>query len=314
MNYSTFCDTLIASLSNHLGSDYTLIKDSIRKNNGVMLDALILRMSDISSAPVVYLESLYEHYLTGSSVENLCNTIIAGLKKDSIITQEMLHRLQDPEFACDKIAFRLVSRKANAELLQDVPWIPFLDLAVIFHLHLGRSAGNQITSIIHNRQMHDWNLSPLDLFRIAKKNTCRLYPSAITRLEHLIFGWNPENDPVFSCDPDLPDIYVLTNQNGINGASCLLYENTIKDFANRTSSDLIILPSSIHEVLLIPDSGCLNYHTFRDMVRTINAHDVPKEDVLSDELYLYHRDEKPSITLWRPSSSDEHGSNERSNP
>lgn len=314
MNYSTFCDTLIASLSKRLGSDYTLIKETIRKNNGVMLDAVILRMSDISSAPVIYLESLYEHYLSGSSVENLCNTIIAGLKKDSIITQDMILRLQDLETARDKIAFRLVSRKDNAELLQDVPWIPFLDLAVIFHLHLGRSAGNQITSVIHNRQLHDWNLSPMDLFLIAKQNTYKLYPSAITRLEHLIFGWNLENDPLISCDPELPEIYVLTNQNGINGASCLLYEDTIKDFANRIGSDLIILPSSIHEVLLIPDSGSLNYHTFRDMVRTINANDVPKEDILSDEIYIYHRNEKPNITLWHPSVSDGHGSGERLNP
>lgn len=309
MNYSTFCDTLFASLSERLEPDYTLIKESIRKNNGVMLDALILRMPDISSAPVIYLESLYQNYLNGTSVDDLCHTIIAGLKKDPVITHDMILRLQNPDTAHDKIAFRLVSRKANSELLRDVPWIPFLDLAVIFHLHLGHSAGNQITSIIHNRQMQNWRLSPKDLFRIAKKNTQKLYPSAITRLEHLIFGWDMENNDLLSCDPALPNIYVLTNQNGINGASCLLYENTIKDFADRIGSDLIILPSSIHEVLLIPDSHSLNYLTFRDMVRTINATEIPKEDILSDELYLYRRSVPSSITLWHSCEYDGSESN-----
>jgi len=306
MNYSTFCDTLIASLSKRLGSDYTLIKESIRKNNGVMLDALILRMSEISSAPVIYLESLYQHYLNGSTIEDLCSTIIAGLKKDSIITPEIMLRLQNLEFARDKIAFRLVSKKANEELLQDVPWFPFLDLAVIFHIHLGRSAGNQVTSVIHNHQLNEWNISTAELFRIAKINTPKLYPGAITRLEHLIFGLNPENSDIYPVDSPVPSIYVLTNQNGINGASCLLYENTIKDFADRIGSDLIILPSSIHEVLLIPDSSSFDYRTFRDMVRTINAHDVAKEEILSDELYLYRRSEKPSLTLWHADEADAH--------
>ena len=306
MNYSAFCDTLIASLSKRLDSDYTLIKESIRKNNGVMLDALILRMSGISSAPVIYLESLYQHYLNGSTIEDLCSTVIAGLKKDSIITPEIMLRLQNLEFARDKIAFRLVSKKANEELLQDVPWIPFLDLAVIFHIHLGRSAGNQVTSVIHNHQLKEWNVSTIELFRIAKENTSKLYPSAITRLEHLLFGLDPENSELFSCDSAIPTIYVLTNQNGINGASCLLYENTIKDFADRIGSDLIILPSSIHEVLLIPDSSSLDYHVFRDMVRTINAHDVPKEDILSDELYLDRRGSKPNLTLWHADKADAH--------
>lgn len=308
MNYSAFCDTFIASLSERLDASYSLTKESIRKNNGVMLDALVLRMSDISSAPVIYLESLYEHYLNGSSMENLCHKVISGLKKDSIITPEMIQRLQDLETASDKIAFRLVSRKENAELLKDVPWLPFLDLAIIFHLHLGRHAGNQITSIIHKRQMCDWNLSPTELFRIAKDNTKNLYPSAITRLEHLIFGWDPENNPFLSCESDFPTIYVLTNQNGINGASCMLYEDTMKDFADRIGSDFIILPSSVHEVLLIPDSGSLDYHMLRNMVRTVNINDVPKEDVLSDEIYIYHRNECPSVTRWHPSEPDVHES------
>ena len=84
----------------------------------------------------------------------------------------------------------------------------------------------------------------------------------------------------------------------------MLYEDTIKDFADKIGSDLIILPSSIHEVLILADNHTHEYEMFRDMVRHVNAEDVPKEDILSDELYLYRRGESSQIILWTPCGSD----------
>ena len=108
------------------------------------------------------------------------------------------------------------------------------------------------------------------------------------------------------CETGLPTLYVLSNQTGINGAICMLYDNVIKDFADTIGSDLIILPSSIHEVLILPDSHDQKYEMFRHMVRSVNAEDVPKEEVLSDEIYLYRRGSS-GIIRWKPSDSDNTG-------
>ena len=247
MNYSSFCDAMFASLSNQLEPGFTLSRDTIRKNNGVILDALIIHMPDTVSSPVVYLKSLYNHYESGSSLQDICHMILAGIQKDSLITPETVAKLQDLQYVRDKIAFRLVSRKDNEAFLKTVPWVPFLDLAIVFYLHLGSNAGNQISSVNTNRQTKSWELSPNDLFSLAKLNTPRLCPPTFTRLDHMVLGWDTEPEDMVLFDNALPCIYILTNENGINGASCILYDGIIKDLADQIGTDLIILPSSIHE-------------------------------------------------------------------
>ena len=267
-----------------------------------MLDALIIHMPDAAGAPVIYLNSLYHHYESGSSLQDICHMVLAGIQRDSLISHETVAELQDLQYVRNRIAFRLISHEANEALLKTIPWVPFLDLAVIFYLHLGSNAGNQISSVITNRQAHSWNLSPNDLFSMAKINTPRLCPATFTRMDHLILGRDTDPEDVVLYENDLPCIYVLTNENGINGASCLLYDGIIKDLADRIGTDLIILPSSIHEVLLVPDIQLQSYEEFRDMVRCINANDVPKEDILSNEIYLYCRKNMAGIMKWNACS------------
>lgn len=307
MNYSSFCDYLLAALLNQLDADTTITKERIRKNNSVFLDALIVRLPDSASAPVVYLEPLYQSYKNGSSIDKIAQLIIARLETEIPLSVELVKDAHALEMIRDKIAFRLISKKENEALLQDVPWVPFLDLAVIFFLHLGIRDEKQITSVIHNHQANSWNLSPEDLYELAKINTPRIYPSAIGLLEHLVLGWDDDADDLIPCETYLPTLFVLSNQTGINGAACMLYEDTIKDFADRIGSDLIILPSSIHEVLILADDHAHEYEMFRDMVRHVNAEDVPKEDILSDEVYLYRRGDRSGIIRWTPCGSDSTG-------
>ena len=304
MNYSSFCDYLLAALMNQLDPDTTITKEMIRKNNNVFLDALIVRLPDSASAPVIYLEPLYQNYKNGSSIDKIAQLITARLDAEIPLSLELANGAHTLDNVRDKIAFRLVSKKENEALLHDVPWVPFLDLAVIFFLHLGIRDEKQIASVIHNHQANSWNLSPNDLYELAKINTPRIYPSTVGRLEHLVLGWDDDIEDLLPCETDLPTIFVLSNQTGINGAACMLYEDTIKDFADKIGSDLIILPSSIHEVLILADNHTHEYEMFRDMVRHVNAEDVPKEDILSDELYLYRRGESSQIILWTPCGSD----------
>lgn len=304
MNYSSFCDYLFASLMNQLDQSATITRETIRKNNNVSLDAFIIHLPGTGSAPVIYLQPLYKSYQTGSSINKISHLIIARLKKEIPLSQELLQNVQTFDMARDKIVFRLVSKTANDALLKEIPWIPFLDLAIIFYLHLGIKEDKQISSVIHNHQAKSWNLSPKDLYELAKENTPRIYPAAVDCLEHLLFGWDDEEDCIKPCDTPIPPLYVLTNQIGINGASCILYDGIIKDFADRIGSDLVILPSSIHEVLLLPDSHTQKYGELRQMVRNVNAEELPKEDFLSDELYLYRRGDKAGITLWKSPDYD----------
>ena len=82
---------------------------------------------------------------------------------------------------------------------------------------------------------------------------------------------------------------ILSNSSGVYGAGCLVYSNVIKNFADTVEQDVIILPSSIHEVLLLPDTGNISYGEMTRLVTHINDTEVPKTDQLSNEVYIYSR-------------------------
>lgn len=82
---------------------------------------------------------------------------------------------------------------------------------------------------------------------------------------------------------------MLTNQKGLAGDGCILYPGILKDFADRTNNDVVILPSSIHEVLLLDLSEPVHFSELNKMIQMINRAEVPREDRLSNHVYLYSR-------------------------
>ena len=91
-------------------------------------------------------------------------------------------------------------------------------------------------------------------------------------------------------------MYVCSNSQKVNGAGVILYKDLLKQFAEKTGSDFYILPSSIHETLLVPVSDQMEVEALRSMVREVNATQVAPEEVLSDNVYIYRReDDKISL-------------------
>jgi len=193
------------------------------------------------------------------------------------------------------IFYRLVSLERNEKLLGEIPYIEFLDLAVTFHC-LVRSEEEGIGTIrISDDQVEQWDIKLEELKELAFDNTARLFPPLIRTMEEVIKGLldreNIDNE-IFDYDDkqyEAYPMYILTNEKGINGASCILYKDVIKDFANLIKSDLYILPSSIHELILIPMESAIEKERLSQMVVEINSSQVPVDEVLSDHVYIYSR-------------------------
>ncbi len=96
--------------------------------------------------------------------------------------------------------------------------------------------------------------------------------------------------------PSSNNMFVVSNVKGINGASCLIYPDVIKNLAEQLDADLYILPSSIHEIIVVKNNQKMDKNTFREMVTDINRTQVPEEDILSDNVYFYSR-KRNAITM-----------------
>ena len=224
--------------------------------------------------------------------------MIAGLDRTPPFAPITCLDLKDPETIKDRIAFRLISKERNRLLLDTIPWIPFLDLAIVFFLKLDSDPDSTVTALIPASLSESWQLSPEDLFKIAIQNMPSLFPPQLTPLEELLF----QNFHPGFITPNTCPIYVLTNNYGTCGAACMLYENIIKDFADCWESDVIIFPSSIHEVLIMADEKLYDYDALSQMVAEINRDVVSEEEVLSDFIYIFSRTEE-AFTIWPLDSS-----------
>ena len=96
-------------------------------------------------------------------------------------------------------------------------------------------------------------------------------------------------------EEETPSMYVLTNADKMNGANSILDAKTMEDISEKIGGDFYILPSSLHEVIILPDTPEMDKDYLEHMVQDINAGQVAPEDKLSDHVYMYDSVEKEIV-------------------
>lgn len=299
MVYEIFLQTVRNTLQERLGDDYHLILRQIPKNNGLILDGLSIEKVSEKIAPTIYLNSFYEESESGVPLERLIQNILRIYHEHSSFPSDDMEQLFHPENLKEKLFYKLVHTDSNCTLLSDIPHISFLDLSIVYYVLLSEDSSGQMTALIHNQHLDSWNIPLNQLHHTAFFNTPLHFPPLIRKISDIILEIsnpyvNTNDESIFvedlqSATSGLPPLYILTNSSGMYGASCILYDGVLKNFASQLETDLIILPSSVHEVLLFPYSDTICFEDLRDMVSSVNQSEVPQEDRLSDQVYIYRR-------------------------
>lgn len=291
MIYETFITTIHSLVQEKLEGRAEVSLRRVLKNNGLLLDGLSISSPSSAFSPTVYLNSYYDEEEEGLSLPVIAEQILLLYEEENGLPSELAQQLKDFEKIRDRIAYKLINAEDNAVLLSEVPHFRYLDLAVVFYIIVTENDDGQMTALIHDEHLSMWNVTREDLSDLAEKNMASLLPCRITPIEDAILSLEEEVplDEETSLFP--VDLYVLSNERGINGAACLLYKDVLKNFAEQVGDDLVILPSSIHEVLLAPSEKALSYDELNEMIYYINRSEVPMEDRLSDHIYYYSREQ-----------------------
>ncbi len=300
MVYQQFLETTREQLQQMLGPNHRLAIYPVPKNNGIVLDGLSDQSDESPLAPMVYLNSYYDQYMLGNlSIKEICRDIKKIFTDTPLPDGIHTEALNNYKKMRPRVMMKLIHADANRELLKDIPNIPYLDLAIVFYLCLKHSEDRQMTVLIHNDHLRKWDTDTQDLLKQASYNTPETYPAQIYSMSDILkkIAQNNLGDTYSETvleqlltQEDAAPLFVLTNPPGINGAVCILYSNVLKDFSSYLQKDLVILPSSIHEVLLTPYDPKADYQEFNTMVQAVNQQEVSTEDRLSDHIYLYQRD------------------------
>lgn len=308
MNYETFLETVKSALQTRLGDEHSIIINRVSKNNGIVLDGLCIQNPGNAIAPTIYLNHYYDALNQGISLETILDDIIMLATETPLPDSMSQLPMTSPAQFIDKIVYRLINAPANRELLRDVPHLhyPELELALVFCVLLEDSDMGQFTSLIHRDQAERYHLSAKLLTECAIHNTPRLLPPAIVPLQDIVRELLLESmddslkeeypDTLTEMPADSHPFYVLSNTSGVNGACCIFYKSVLKNFAEQMDSDLYILPSSVHEVLILPDSDEVSCKDLHEMVLSINREELPPSDLLSNHIYRYTRD-SDTITI-----------------
>lgn len=296
-SYKKFKDVLLQYVKTSFNSDVSIEIHNVVKNNSFELEGMIIIEDGKSVSPNFYLQLYYKEYLHGVSIEDIVADMLE--KYDEVQNEDFSGFSMNIENCMDKIVCRLVSYEKNSKLLEEIPYIPFLDLAIVFYC-LVLENENGIGSVrISNKIMDEWNMTVKMLYQVAICNTQRLFPKVFCPLKPMLENILEDNrkeiseilNDISSVDSyslyDTEAPFILTNQKGINGAAVMLYPNCLREIGDITGEDLYIIPSSIHELLIIPDDRQILPKELKKMVHEVNTNCVVSEEVLSDMVYRY---------------------------
>ncbi len=296
MGYEEFVAFIKEKVSQTVGKEGYVAVNKIMKNNGVELDGIVIMNTNRILSPTIYLNEFYEKYQAGISTDNIVDEIIS-LHNENSCTLKI-----DPDFfkSFEKIkpyiAYKIVNYEQNKKLLEKVPYKNFLDLAIVFYLSLEMDNGENVSALIYNSHLETWGTDKATIYKIAKENTPKLLGCDFRNMKEIlceVFAEQMQDeefaDFIRDSDRQVP-MYILTNKKRTNGAIAMLYRNVLKEFANDIKKDLYILPSSVHEVIVIPKEEDMDSETLTKMVREVNQEEVSETEVLSDSVYIYDKE------------------------
>lgn len=197
-------------------------------------------------------------------------------------------RLNDRDYVLEHVERSVIGTKLNEEMLERCVNRKYLDLSVIYKVIVGRSSGGRATTTVTKELAEALNLTLEDLETASMKN--QGVDDFVTASVHKILvesGQIPEELTEFADDEFYP-MYVISTKDGMNGAASILHTSLFAGLADTLKSDLYILPSSIFELICVPDQG-QPAGFFREMVAAVNHDVVAANEVLCNSVYKYKR-------------------------
>lgn len=293
MEFISFLNFVIQSVQLEFGEEYQIFSQKVKKNNGVELTGIVAKKEKINSFPTIYINDYYTENMTDKECEQTAQEIYKKLKEAELSEAVDMSSFFDYKKAKKGIGYKLINTKKNQELLKEIPHREFFDLSMVyFYLVPDCRLGGEATVLIKNNHIRAWKIKEEELYRTAYENMPELFPSRLDSMENLLRDLY-QDDMLQETVP----MFVLTNSKKLFGAACMLYPGELKSFARLQESNLYILPSSIHETILLPERADIDKNMLLKMVIEINHSQVAEEEVLADSVYFYNKKEEALYLL-----------------
>lgn len=279
MNYEEFVCAMVECTRKKLLDSESVERKEIRKNNGVTELGILIRKRDQNIAPIVYMEGFYEKYQLGVTLDSLSDFLLRKTRETPSIPTDQYQNMLEFSKVCHQIVYKIINAEKNTDLLKEVPHLPILDFAIVFYWMVPVNEEETGAVLIRNTHMEQWKLPISVLYEYAKENTERLCPPIFGSLSEMI-----EEIPAEVL------LYILSNEQGVYGAAAILYPELPQKIYEKLGGNYYLLPSSVHEFLIIPEEEGETPEQLKAIVREVNRTEIREEEFLSDHIYYFNGD------------------------
>ena len=276
MNYEIFKEVVKEKFMDFLPEQYQNMKLAVNPTEKVnhTVDGLTLMGEGVRVSPTIYINNMYKHYKDTDNLELVLTDAAAMMEKAMREAPDNVPSL-DMESAKDNIVFQLVNTEQNKALLEDAPNRAFQDLSIIYRWVVKVEDSGIQSTVVHNSLAKQLGMSEDEMFKAAVENTRRIFPPRIRNMNEVIKDmFMKDGMPLEIAEmmigeiPPEQSMYVISNEQGINGAISMLYEDKLHALAE--------------------DLGDPN--ELAQMVAEINMDQVSLEERLSNQVYHYDKD------------------------
>ena len=303
MNFEEFINTIKDTIKDYLPEEYKDAEVNLlenRKLNTHYTGLTVTRKGD-TLAPTINLNALFENY--GQQTENNLASVMEEVA--SVIQHTPgkfdIGRVMDYDRVKKNLFMKLSAADKNADVLEHTPHITKEDLALTFHIMLDQGEKGTATTMITDKMMDAYGVDLEKLYQDALHNSPVIAPAQIENMGEVLERMMLEDmkaagapaEVIQEMEKDLQEtsrdnpMTVITNDRSTDGAAAIFYPGVMDQVGERLNGDYFILPSSVHEILVVPDDGNISFRELTDMVKEVNRTQVAPEDRLTDQVYHY---------------------------
>lgn len=278
MTYEYFLVRLEQKILERLEEGEAVKKVRVLKNNGVELDGFSYYVEGHRERPTVYVNHYYQEELTEAELVEIADAVLKMQRECGLLPQQGIEQMMDFHRMRKRIRCRLISRERNEALLGEVPWLPWLDLAIVFYMQVPEQVVEHATALIYTGHMDYWGVTLEEVYRAAAENMAEIRVF-LEPMEAFLgdMGFEPLSS----------GMHILSNSRKMFGAGVIISPKVQRMCLEQLGESFYILPSSVHELILLPESLAGPRAELDQLIQEVNEACVSQEEYLSDHAYYY---------------------------
>ena len=288
---------------NERGIEGRVELQEVVKNNDQVLTGLVLLENKNNISPCIYLDDMYERYKSGMPLVDIA-TQVTDLMVSTKNPEVDYSRLCDYEKAKDHLLIRLVGVEENDHWLDDKVWMRMGDFAKVIYMDFGEFDNGQMSAAVNRSHLALMGVSKDEIFADAQKNleqTEYSFSHILSMISDMAAEMELDDVPI---PEGSPAMYILSNKSKAYGAAMIARADVLKSIGDKLGEDYYVLPSSIHETLIVPVSNGATVEELNNMVKEVNETVVSPQEKLSDHVQYYDREKEQLRRAAEPAEKE----------